>query len=52
MIDWVDLVGEGVRIRRRGKKSIYLDDQLRGARGVEVGFWERLKVGKKGLGTT
>jgi len=24
MIDWVDLVGEGVRIRRRGRKSIYL----------------------------
>jgi len=24
MIDCVDLVGEGVRIRRRGKKSIYL----------------------------
>jgi hypothetical protein len=35
------LDGEGVKIRRRGKKSIYLDDQLGGARKTRLSAWRK-----------
>jgi hypothetical protein len=42
------LVGEGVRIRRRGKKNIYLNISQRSERGVKVwlgrGLRDRVKA--------
>jgi hypothetical protein len=42
------LVGEGVKIRRRGKKSIYLDDQLGEAREREVEIEGRCETSRRG----